>query len=276
MSLYIEQQDTYIEQQGNPDGQPLVLLHGWGMLSDIWHDWLPALTSDYRLLLVDLPGLGRSRFCTEGGISDDGTDGYSLEAVAQQIIDATGPLLDRPAVWLGWSLGGLVAANIVANPELPAAGLITIATNPCFVERADWPEAMSAATFALFQQSLQQTSLKTLNRFAALQGQGDPQARALLRTLKPVVAASAAQSSHLAQSLALLGDDQRSLFADLTLPRLALFGENDALVPVAVAKQPLLSPYARIIDEAGHVPFITASTALTTHIKQWLEGLPHG
>lgn len=259
----------YIEQLGNPDGQPLVLLHGWGMSSDIWHSWLPALTTDYRVLLVDLPGLGRSPFGT------DSAD-YSLDVVAQQIITATKPLLDKPALWLGWSLGGLVAAKIVASLDSSAAGLITIATNPCFVARDDWPEAMASETFELFQQSLQQAPLKTLNRFSALQGQGDSQARVLLRALKPVVAASAEQSSHLAQSLALLGDDQRPLFEQLALPWLALFGENDALVPAAVAKQPLLSPSALVIEGAGHVPFITAPTTLTAHIKQWLEGLPHG
>ena len=261
--------NLYVEQLGNPDGPPVVLLHGWGMSSDIWHSWLPALTADYRVLLVDLPGLGRSPFST------DGAD-YNLGAVAQQIIAATEPLLDKPAVWIGWSLGGLVAAKIVTNLDSPAVGLITIATNPCFVACDDWPEAMASETFELFQQSLQQAPLKTLNRFSALQGQGDSQARVLLRALKPVVAASAEQSSHLAQSLALLGDDQRPLFEQLALPWLALFGENDALVPATVAKQPLLSASARVIEDVGHVPFITAPEALSGHIKRWLAELPHG
>ncbi len=271
----------HIEHHGNPDGQPLVLLHGWGLSSDIWHSWLPALESDYRLLLVDLPGLGRSGF--NGGQSipgqSDAGQTYHLDAVTDQIIEQLQPLLNRPAVWLGWSLGGLVAASIADKLTRAAptsiAGLITVATNPCFVQRTDWTEAMPNELFESFQQSLQSNPLKTLNRFSLLQGQGDPHARQLVKILKPIAAACADQADHLAESLALLDGDYRDLFASLNLPRLFLFADNDALVPATVAQQPLLAERSLQLADAGHVPFITAETALTPLIKNWLQELNH-
>lgn len=290
-----------IEQRGNPDGQPLVLLHGWGLSSDVWHSWLPALADDYRLLLVDLPGLGRSGF--------DESQSYSLDAVADQVLQQLHrqeqPLLDRPAVWIGWSLGGLVAARIARQifEQDPAAiaGLITIATSPCFVQSADWPDAMAASTFGSFQQSLAANRLKTLNRFVMLQGQGDPAGRQLVKMLKPIAAACAASTErtpsiekrestarieredesrdmpdYLAASLALLAGDYRPLFGSLNLPRLFLFAENDALVPVAVSQQPLLADHSQVVAAAGHVPFITAEPELTAMVKHWLQELDHG
>ena len=262
----------YVEQVGNPEGQPLVLLHGWGMSSAIWESWLPMLEADFQILLVDLPGLGRS------GYSSD--QPYSLGRLAEQILQHLEPLLSRPAIWLGWSLGGVVAAHIVVHYPERALGLITIATNPCFVQRQDWPEAMPLETFTSFQEALEVNALKTLNRFAMLQSQGDPEPRQLLRTLKAIVADTSRTASMLAPSLALLAADYRPLFASLTLPRLFLFATEDALVPVAVVQSTLLNELALRIDHAGHLPFISAepivTMAVTGAVKCWAQGLAHG
>ncbi|MEH6471468.1 MAG: alpha/beta fold hydrolase [Halopseudomonas sp.] len=255
----------HIEQRGNPDAQPLVLLHGWGMSSDIWDSWLPSLEQDYRLLLVDLPGLGRSRFEID--------QPYSLDALVEQIIGGIAPMLTQPALWLGWSLGGVVAAQIADRCPEQVEGLITISTTPCFVQRPGWPDAMPVETFEAFQYSLEQHPIKTLNRFAMLQGQGDPQARSLLRTLKAVIADASEQPLRLAESLALLAEDYRPLFAGLSVPRLFLFAENDALVPQAVASQPLLAQHAQWIEQAGHVPFISAEPAVTQIVNDWVKEL---
>ncbi len=265
----------YVEQRGNPDGQPLVLLHGWGMSSAIWQQWLPMLEADFQVLLVDLPGLGRSGY--------DSDTPYSLDSLAQQILQHLDPLLTQPPIWLGWSLGGVIAAYIAAQYPERALGLITIATNPCFVQRPDWPEAMPWATFDSFQQALAVNPLKTLQRFTMLQAQGDPEPRQLLRTLKAVVAETSA-ASMLAPALALLAADYRLLFASLKLPRLFLFAAEDALVPVAVAQSDLLNDWALRIEHAGHLPFITAEPVVTKAVIKavneavlvWTQGRLHG
>ena len=37
---------------------PLVLLHGWGVNSQIWEEILPALSESFELHVLDLPGYG--------------------------------------------------------------------------------------------------------------------------------------------------------------------------------------------------------------------------
>ncbi|MEH6823102.1 MAG: alpha/beta fold hydrolase [Motiliproteus sp.] len=256
-----------IEQRGNPDAQPLVLLHGWGMSGAIWESWLPVLEQDFHVLVVDLPGLGRSTFDTD--------QPYTLDTLTDLILQQLASRLTQPAIWLGWSLGGVVAAHIAQRYPERAAALITISTNPCFVQRADWPEAMPRATFDAFQRSLEQNPVKTLNRFAMLQVQGDPEARNLLRTLKGIIAESSA-TPRLAESLALLAEDYRPLFAGLKVPRLFLFAANDALVPAAVGVQSLVKKDAQLIDSAGHVAFITAEQAVTQAVVGWIQGQDSG
>ena len=76
----------------------LVLLHGWGLNAQVWDCITPQLASHFTLHLVDLPGYGRS-----GGFG-----AMSLEAMAQRVLEQAPP----QAVWLGWSLGGLVASQV--------------------------------------------------------------------------------------------------------------------------------------------------------------------
>ena len=251
----------YIEESGNPHGQPLVLLHGWGLSSRVWQDWLPSLSNDYRIYMIDLPGLGRSQVPTE--------QSYDLDRVVITIAEQLAPRLEGAAIWLGWSLGGVIAAAVAQRYPALASGLVTVATNPCFVARPDWPEAMPLHTFESFSDSLQQNATKTLNRFAMLQGQGDPQARTLLKTLKSVISVESEQPQRLAESLALLADDYRPLFSVLVLPCLHLLAEQDALVPVAVAQQPFWQANTQVLSDCGHVPFLTQPEQLNAALSQF-------
>ena len=107
----------------------LVLLHGWGLNAQVWDCITPQLASHFTLHLVDLPGYGRS-----GGFG-----AMSLEAMAQRVLEQAPP----QAVWLGWSLGGLVASQVaIMRPERVQA-LVTVASSPCFAARDDWPESES-------------------------------------------------------------------------------------------------------------------------------------
>jgi pimeloyl-ACP methyl ester carboxylesterase len=44
--------------EGN--GPPLLLLHGWGVTYTIWQDLAPLLSPFFRLIMVELPGMGSS------------------------------------------------------------------------------------------------------------------------------------------------------------------------------------------------------------------------
>ena len=82
----------------------LVLLHGWGLNAEVWHCIQEELASHFTLHLVDLPGFGRSR----------GFGAMTLDEMARQVLEHA----PQKAVWLGWSLGGLVASQIARSGAL--------------------------------------------------------------------------------------------------------------------------------------------------------------
>ena len=50
----------FYQDIGNKNGIPLVFIHGWTADSSFWKNQIPVLEKDYRLILIDLPGFGRS------------------------------------------------------------------------------------------------------------------------------------------------------------------------------------------------------------------------
>lgn len=47
---------THYLVTGNPDGEPVVLLHGVSVSAATWLPMAPALTNEYRLYISDRPG----------------------------------------------------------------------------------------------------------------------------------------------------------------------------------------------------------------------------
>lgn len=75
----------------------------------------------FTLHLVDLPGYGRS----------SGFGAMTLEEMTAQVAKNA----PDQAIWLGWSLGGLVASQMALTHPERVQALVTVASSPCFSAR---------------------------------------------------------------------------------------------------------------------------------------------
>jgi pimeloyl-[acyl-carrier protein] methyl ester esterase len=247
----------------------LVLLHGWGMNGAVWDALPTALTAGSIQHRIELPGHGHSPF----GPPCDGGEA-ALIAWADACLEAA----PERAVWLGWSLGGLVALAAALRAPKRVRGLILMTATPRFVQAADWRPAMAEETLAQFHDGLVADPAGTLSRFLALQVRGSDHAREILRTLRhELVARPAPNPAALALGLDLLRDeDLRGPLPDLRPPSLWVFGSHDSLVPAAVAERVnLLLPNARtaVIEGAAHAPFLSHPTETAELIRGFVEEL---
>jgi len=244
-------------------GPPLVLLHGWAMHSGVFSALSERLRHAHTLYLVDLPGHGCNR---------DSTLPLALEPVTQTLLNTL-----PPAIWLGWSLGGLFALHAAAHPNVH--GLIMLAATPRFVRSEDWPHGMPADTFGPFASALETDYHATLDRFIALETFGSDHAREELRTLRHLLFARGEPAPRaLSDGLSLLEHtDLRPRLAALSIPSLWLSGRRDRLVhPLAVEAAAALTPHAQtaVIDHAGHAPMLTHADTLAAHILRFTVHLP--
>ncbi|MGD8312729.1 MAG: pimeloyl-ACP methyl ester esterase BioH, partial [Gammaproteobacteria bacterium] len=218
------------------------------------------LESVFRVTRLDLPGHGRSRWDGPARL-DDWTDAAL----------ATVP---RPAVWLGWSLGGLVASRAALRAPAQVTALVIVACTPCFVRKPGWQSAMLPDLLDTFAADLEQDYSRTLHRFLALQVRGSEHAGGVLRTLrKRLLAHGEPATAALRAGLEILREtDLRTSVAAIRCPVLLLAGERDTLVPVAAARAAAaLYPAARlrVIEGAGHAPFIARPRQVAAIVQEF-------
>lgn len=225
----------------------LVLLHGWGLNAEVWNCINEELASHFTLHMVDLPGFGRSR----------GFGPMSLDEMAQQVLAAA----PQNAIWLGWSLGGLVASQIALTRPERVSALVTVASSPCFSAQASWP-GIKPDVLAGFQQQLSEDFQRTVERFLALQTMGTESARQDARALKQTVLSLPMPDVEVLNGgLEILKTvDLREPLSALTMPHLRIYGYLDGLVPRKVV--PLLDSLwpeseSQVIAKAAHAPFIS-------------------
>src|SRR5580700_8925671 len=89
-----------VECYGREDAPPIILTHGWGANSTEWDYLKKELANDFRLIVWDLPGLGRSTRPTNRD--------YSMENLSRDLEAVLRLACDRPAVLLGHSIGGMI------------------------------------------------------------------------------------------------------------------------------------------------------------------------
>lgn len=251
----------FIERCGNPAGQALVLLHGWGMHSAVWQSVKPMLEPQFDLHLIDLPGLGRSAACLPAP--------YSMATVCETLIEA----IPDQSVLLGWSLGGVVAMSLAQRYPHKVSRVVTLASNPCFVQRPDWQSAMPESIYQPFETALTENAQKTLQRFNMLQTQGGADARTDLKQLKGLMAQVEPSDQALQNSLALLRGDYRSVYASVNQPCLHLLCEADTVVPVELAEQlaELQSDVCvKVLPGQSHIPLLSSPETVVTPMLEWL------
>jgi len=243
----------------------LVLLHGWGMNSAVWNGVPEPTWNGLTQHRLDLPGHGESPFPT-------GRD--SLWGWAEACLDSA----PECAVWVGWSLGGLIALAAALLAPKRVAGLILLTATPRFTQANDWTPAMPEATLVRFHDGLLADPSGTLNRFLTLQMRGSDRVHATLRVLKQELAARPEpKPAALALGLDLLREeDLRPQLPDIRCPTLWLFGQNDTLVPARVAEriERLMSAaQTETIAGAAHAPHLSHPQETGQTIRTFLNAL---
>ena len=223
-----------------------IFLHGWGMNACIFDPLIERIGDRLAAESVSLPGYAGSRWSATLPFEQQ------LELMAN----------DLPAGRLvGWSMGGLYAIELALRYPQKFNHLTLVASNPCFVKRADWNCAVDESVFDAFAEQLNGGWQATMRRFLTLQMHGVEGAREQVRVLtRQMTQAGEPDVEVLHHGLNLLRrQDCRSSLLKLDQPVRFILGERDALVPVARQQIADLNPKFQVesLPGAAHVPFLS-------------------
>src|SRR5579864_1088565 len=99
-------------------GEPVILLHGFGDSVATWRYAIPALARRHHVIAADLPGFGRSHPATQRPL----LDWYAHWA--EELIATVAPR--GRATLVGNSLGGAVALDVALRTPLRVSRLVLV------------------------------------------------------------------------------------------------------------------------------------------------------
>lgn len=258
----------HVEVSGR--GEPLVLLHGWGMHGGIWGELVVQLAQAFEVHCVDLPGHGYSgREEAEKGSAN--SPDFTLESVAQELSARFG----GPVNLLGWSLGGMIAQHWAAREPSQVKKLVLAASTPCFSCSAGWAYGMPQETLALFAGELEQNFSATLRRFLGLQVRGSEGEREMLAALRErLFSRGEPDLAALRGGLEILRSaDLRAVLSQIRQPVMVIAGGRDKITPPQASHYLAQTlPNARLveIESAAHAPFLSHPQVFVEHVKKFL------
>ena len=246
-------------------GHNVVLLHGWGMHGGLWGKFNELLSKDFQTHTIDLPGFGYSKDVKNNFTLD------SMTLVIEEYINN----LTLPVSLIGWSLGGLIAQNILKRKKVSLEKVVLVATTPSFTKKQDWKNAMEQSVFNDFSNDLKLDYKKTLKRFLSLQTRGSELSRDELRVLNNKLDERGEPNiKALEKCLDVLSNADLRNENQSEIPAMVILGKRDTLVPVAVMSEfekmfPNLDQL--ILEKTGHAPFISNPELCAEKINNFIS-----
>jgi len=263
--LRVHDLNIHYYQGGSPNGETLVLIHGFAADKDNWLRFSRHLTDRYRVIALDLPGFGDSD--RPAGSYDVGTQAERLG----DILDALG--IDQ-AHLLGNSMGGHIAALFAARYPSRVRSLALFAN-------AGIDSPNKSELYRLLQSGganplvvRQPEDFQKLLQFVFFEPPYLPES--LKRYLGERAMANAAHHDQVFQQLV-----ERYIPLEPELPRiqaptLLLWGRQDRVLDVSSidVMQPLLQkPSVMIMDNVGHAPMLERPQESALLYRHFLQGL---
>lgn len=273
-------QELFFERTGRRGAPPLVLVHGFGATNHFWRKVIPDLSKDHDVHAVELMGIGRSPAPKDGDLSPL-AQGRALAEHLRRLAEEHAV----PPILIGHSLGGAVALIAVLeglsqSPQIQTRGLVVI-SGAVFPQR--FPPFITLARTPGIRHIFQLTpppawafkagfrgiiyDPRTVDQ-GALEGYRQPlgqkdRRRAIVQAARQLDPA--------------LGLTLQQRYRRITTPLLALWGEEDRVVPPRFALQlarTVPNGRATLLPEVGHLPPEEAPTRTLTEIRRFLAALP--
>ncbi len=245
----------HVRDSGPRDAPVVLMLHGFGASLHTWDAWAQGLSATRRVIRFDLPGNGLSEPDPAGNY----TDARSLQLVLA-LMDQLG--VARASV-VGHSIGGRMAWTLAARHPERVERLVLVApdgfASPGFKygRAAEVPAVLGLMRYAM---------PKAVLRMNLAPAYADPRflTDELTTRYHDLMLAPGGRDAMLKRLEQTVLTDPRPLLADIVAPTLLVWGEADAMIPVANAQDYLAAVKgSRLVSfpGVGHLPQEEAAQA---------------
>lgn len=245
----------------------MLLAHGFGCDQNMWRFIVPAFVHEYRVVLFDHVGCGKSDTVQYNAAKYSTLDGYADDVL--DIIDTVG---GAPVIFVGHSVSAMIGVLAAVRRPTAFEQLILIGPSACYINDGDYVGGFSRADIEGLLATLDSNYLGWSGATApVIMGNPDrPElagelAESFCRT-NPEIAKQFARVTFLS--------DNRTDLAKVTTPALILQCADDVIAPDCVGQYVKdYTPQSEIVrlSATGHCPHLSAPEETIAAIRRYLS-----
>ncbi len=239
---------VHYRDSGSKTAPALVFLHGFGSSLHTWDEWSKTLEQNYRVIRLDLPGFGLS------GENDDNdfSDTHDI-TVIMGLLEALGI---PKASFIGNSLGGKLAWRIASAYPERVKKLVLMSPDGFASEGFDY-DKQPEPSFMLIAMTV--ALPKPLLKMSLVPAYADPHSLtpAMIDRYHDLMCAPGVRKSIVARFNQTLLKDPVPLLQKIQADTLLMWGERDAMIPMANATDytnAIPSSHLVVLPNVGHLP----------------------
>jgi sigma-B regulation protein RsbQ len=244
----------------------MVFAHGFGCDQNMWRRLVPTFARDYRVILYDLTGSGRSDLRAY-----DRERHGSLSGHAEDLLEILAQFAQGPAVFVGHSVSGMI--GLLAGIERPGriSSHVMIGASPRYVNDVNYVGGFTPSDIDDLLDTLDSNYLGWASAMAP-RFMGAPDQPELGRELtNSFCTTDPAIAQHFARVTFL--SDYRADVPKLKARSLILQCSDDVIAPRPIGEYlhvHLPDSVLRVIDNVGHCPHISSPAATGDAIRDFL------
>ncbi|WP_022824544.1 alpha/beta fold hydrolase [Hymenobacter norwichensis] len=250
--------------------QAMVFVHGFGCNQQMWQLIAPDFAADYRVVLLDLVGAGRSDLAAY-----DPTHYSSLDAHAEDVLAVLRALHLHDVVLVGHSVGAVIAMLAAIEEPDRVAQLVLVSPSPRYLNDVNYTGGFEPADINELLEDMGNNYLGWSGAFAPIVMSHSDRPELAAELNSSFCSTDPAIAQHFAR-VTFLGDNR----ADLPLvhtPSLIIQCAHDVIAPAAVGTymhRHLPDSTLVVLDTSGHCPHLSMPQATRAAIQNFLRSTP--
>lgn len=246
--------------------QPIVFSHGYGCDQNMWRHLYPYFEQDYKIILFDHLGAGKS------DLTAYSFEKYnSLQAYAVDVITICNHLNLKDAIFIGHSVSAMIGVLALNKQPSLFSKLILIGPSPRYINDVDYKGGFEESDIDELLETLDSNYLGWSQSMAPMiMGNndrpelGEELSNSFCRT-NPEIAKNFARITFLS--------DNREDLKSVKVPCLILQCQRDVIAPLEVGKftaDAIENSTLTLLNATGHCPNLSAPKETAQAIKDFL------
>ncbi len=247
--------------------KPMMFAHGFGCDQNMWRFITPAFEADYRIVLFDYVGSGKSDLRAY----DERRYG-TLEGYAEDVLEICAALDLHGVIFVGHSVSSIIGVLAAVKEPERFERLIMIGPSPRYINDGQYTGGFERADIEGLLDMMDKNFMGWANYLApvVMQNPDRPEYTKELEesfcSTDPRIARRFAEATFFA--------DNRSDLRDLRIPSLILQCSDDVIAPLSVGQythQTIAGSEFMLMKATGHCPHVSHPEETIQLIQQYLQ-----